>query len=109
MGVSFKEDWEWDEQTASWRRICFDANTGTVYEETRQDLSGVFAEVREQERKRDNPLKLERVAVIPPLLMNQLAAEGVPVFDPDEGNEVLIREIRKRGYDFLLTDADKGN
>ena len=105
---AFTEDWTWCESTQDWRRLIYE--DGQVYEETMIDTDVLEASVRDQERMRHNPADMERVVSVPAQLMEQMAAAGVPVFDPDCGNEALLEHIMRHRSDYsrLITSAGKG-
>ncbi len=104
--ASFVEPWEWNPGMMCWQRFVVETN-GSVHIEYLQDVDDVFAMVREQERQRHNELGMECVASVPTTVMDDLYRKGVPVFDPDVGDEALLEAIRK-DYPYLRTAADKG-
>ena len=107
--ASFVEPWEWDPAMLAWTRMGVEAN-GRVYMEVAQDDQvdqDIMYEAAHEERNRGSEMNMACTMIVPTAVMSQLEQDGVPVYDPDEGNEALQWAIR-RDYPNLRTEADKG-
>ena len=104
--ASFADPWEWNEGLLCWQRFVVETNGG-VYLEFLQDERPFIEEAAAVEREHGGEMRAEEIMIVPTTVMDELHHAGVPVFDPEEGDEALKWAIR-RDYPKLRTVADKG-